>query len=183
MKNAFIFHGTSCNPEKYWFPYLKQELQQRGYSVSIPQLPEPDFPDVQKWLPVALAQGEYNSDTVIVGHSAGGPLVLSVLEHIETPIAKAILVSGYARQKGEWKQPEKILQDTYDWEKIKHNVQDIYFINSDNDPWGCNDIEGRYMYDHIGGTLIIRHGEGHMGSDSFHQPYTEFPLLVKLIEL
>ncbi|MEK7577324.1 MAG: hypothetical protein AAB492_01730 [Patescibacteria group bacterium] len=30
--------------------------------------------------------------------------------------------------------------------------------------------------------MIIRHGEGHMGSDSFKQPYKEFPFLVKLIE-
>jgi hypothetical protein len=39
------------------------------------------------------------------------------------------------------------------------------------------------MFDHLGGTLIVRHGEGHMGSDSFNQPYKEFPLLEKLIVL
>jgi predicted alpha/beta hydrolase family esterase len=94
----------------------------------------------------------------------------------------AILVAGYARQKGERKVPELILQDDYDWKKIKKNVKEIIFINSDNDPWGCNDIEGRYMFDHLGGTQIILHGEGHMGSDTFKQPYKEFPLLVKLIE-
>ena len=93
----------------------------------------------------------------------------------------AILVAGYARQKEEFKNPEKILQNTYDWVKIKKNVNEIILINSDNDPWGCDDIEGRYMFDHLGGTLIIKH-EGHMGSDTFKQPYKEFPLLVKLIE-
>jgi len=35
----------------------------------------------------------------------------------------------------------------------------------------------------FGGTLIIRHGEGHMGSDKFNQPYREFPLLEKILEL
>lgn len=94
----------------------------------------------------------------------------------------AILVSGYARPKGEKKDAEKILQPSYNWKKIQSHVKDIIFINSDNDPWGCNDVEGMYMFDHLGGTLIIKHGEGHMGSDVFKQPYKEFPLLVKLID-
>ena len=38
------------------------------------------------------------------------------------------------------------------------------------------------MFDTFGGTLIIRHGEGHMGSNAMNQPYKEFPLLLKLIE-
>ncbi len=55
------------------------------------------------------------------------------------------------------------------------------FIHSDNDPWGCSEKQGKEMFDKLGGTLIIKHGEGHMGSDSFNQPYKKFPLLVKLI--
>ncbi len=180
MKNANLFHGTGCNSHSYWFPYVKEELEKKDYKAWVPDLPEADKPDLKKWLPVAL-KGKYTGETVIVGHSAGGPLVLSVLEHIKTPIRVAILVAGYARQKGEWKNPEKILQKSYDWNKIKQNVKELIYINSDNDPWGCNDVEGRYMFDHLGGTLIIKH-EGHMGSDTFKQPYKEFPLLVKLIE-
>ena len=42
-----------------------------------------------------------------------------------------------------------------------------------------NFIEMTY---NLGGTLIIRHGEGHMGSSKFNQPYKEFPLLTKLID-
>jgi predicted alpha/beta hydrolase family esterase len=180
MKNANIFHGTGCTPNSYWLPYLKRELEKRGYKVWVPNLPDADKPDIKKWLPVAL-KGIYTMETVIVGHSAGGPLVLSILEHLQKTIRMAVLVAGYARQKGEWKNPEKILQHSYNWKKIKNNVREIIYINSDNDPWGCNDIEGKYMFNHLGGTLIIKH-EGHMGSDTFKQPYKEFPLLVKLIE-
>ena len=106
---------------------------------------------------------------------------LSVLENIHIQIKQAILVAGYARPKGVDKEPEKILQDSYDWEKIENNVKELIFINSDNDQWGCNDVEGRYMLDHLGGKLIIMKGEGHMGSDTFKQPYKEFPFLLRLI--
>ncbi len=181
MKNIIILHGTGETDQSFWFPWLKKELEEKGYSVSIPLLPNPDYPDLANWLPVALKEN-YNEETILLGHSAGGPLQLSVLENIDVKIKQAILVAGYARPKGEEKDPEKILQNTYDWKKISDNVDDIIFINSDNDPWGCNDVEGRYMLDQLEkGTLIIPKGEAHMGSDYFNQPYKEFPLLLKLI--
>ncbi|MEK7127155.1 MAG: hypothetical protein AAB838_00325 [Patescibacteria group bacterium] len=59
MKNAIIFHGTSCTPNSFWFPSIKTALENNGYSVWVPQLPDPDEPDLDKWLPFAL-QGGYS---------------------------------------------------------------------------------------------------------------------------
>lgn len=182
MKNAIIFHGTGCTPNSFWQPFVVSQLRERGYDVWVPQLPDADNPRFETWLPIAL-QGKYTNETVLIGHSSGGPLVLSVLENINVAIAKAILVAGYSRPKGVNPKNEPILQESYDWKKIKSHAREFFFINSDNDPWGCTDVEGRYMLDHLGGTLIIKKGEGHMGSDMYHQPYKKFPLLVKLIEL
>ncbi len=179
MKNAILFHGTGSDPNSFWFPYVKSELELKHISVWIPALPETDTPDIKKWLPVAL-KGTYSDETLIIGHSAGCPLTLSVLESIDVKISRAIFVSGYARNI--WHDKEnKLLQQNYDWEKIKHNVKEFYFINSDNDPWGCNETEGKYLFDKLGGTQIIRHGEGHMGSVLFKQPYEKFPFLLKFI--
>ena len=182
MHNAIIFHGTSSTPDAFWQPYIKNELEQRHYDVWIPALPHADTPDLKYWLPVAL-EGKYTKETVIIAHSSGCPLVISLLEKLTIQVKKVILVAGYARPKGEKKESEAILQTVYDWEKIRQNVKELYSINSDNDPWGCTDVEGKYIFDHLGGTLIIKHGEGHMGSNLYKQPYKEFPLLVKLIEL
>ncbi|HCR81443.1 MAG: Alpha/beta fold family hydrolase [Candidatus Pacebacteria bacterium GW2011_GWB1_47_8] len=182
MKNALILHGTSCTPQSFWQPSIKSFLESKGYEVIVPQLPEADTPDLEKWLPVAL-DFAFNEESILIGHSAGSPLVLSVLENINTQIHKAILVAGYARPKGEKKDAEHILQKKYNWEEIKNNVKDLIFINSDNDPWGCDHKEGLYMWEHLGGTLILREGEGHMGTETYNQPYTKFPLLEKLLEL
>lgn len=182
MKNAIILHGTGCNPDSFWQPSIKKFLETLGYDVWVPALPDSDTPDLKKWLPVVMKDGKFTEDTVLIGHSAGTPFILSILENIDVTIHKAILVASYSRMKGDDDNP-LILQDTYNWEKIKKNVKDIIFINSSDDPWGCNDNEGLNLFQHLGGTLIIREGEGHMGSDSFHQPYTTFPLLEKLLEL
>lgn len=182
MKNAIILHGTGCNPNSFWHPSIKNFLEEHGYEVWVPALPDPDVPDLKKWLPHVLVKAKFNEETILIGHSAGSPLILSILENIDVTIHKAILVAGYSQMKSDDDNP-LILQKEYNWEKIKKNVKDIVFINSSDDPWGCNDKEGMLLFKHLGGTLIIREGEGHMGSDSFKQPYTHFPLLEKLLEL
>ncbi len=181
-KNVVILHGTSETKESFWIPWLTKNLEEKGYIVSCPTLPDADTPDIKNWLPVALKE-DYNPETILIGHSAGGPLQLSVLENINVKIKQAILVAEYARKDANKPKPELILQDTYNWEKIRNNVEDLILLNSDNDPWGCTDIEGRYILDNIGkGKLIVMKGEGHMGSDTYSQPYREFPFLLKLID-
>lgn len=180
MKNVIILHGTGETDQSFWLPYIKEELSKKGYSVSIPNLPDSDSPTLKVQLPAALKE-HFDEDTILIGHSSGCPLILSVLENINVTIKQAILVSGFARPLEPGKL-EPMVQEIYNWEKIRTNCKDFIYLNSDNDPWGCNDKEGRYLLDHTGGKLIIMKGEGHMGSDSFNQPYKEFPFLLKLID-
>lgn len=142
-------------------------------------MPNPDDERLDEWLPYVLENGEYNNETVLIGHSSGCPLILSLLERLKHPIKQAILVAGFASSISN--EPKPILQEQYDWKKIRSNCLDFIFINSDNDPWGCDDKKGKEMQNHLGGKLIIKH-EGHFGSDKFKQPYKEFPLLIELID-
>lgn len=181
MKNVIILQGAGETTESFWLPWLKGELGKRGYEVWLPQLPDNGDPDIKKDLPFVLNNGKFTEETVIIGHSAGCPLILAVLESINIQIKQAILVAGFATPLPGKDAANKILQESYDWEKIKQHVEDIIFINSVNDPWSCDDKQGRYMFDHLRGILIINQ-EGHMGSDTFNQPYKEFPLLLRLID-
>jgi len=179
MKNACVFHCYGSKPNHFWYPYVKRELQKNGYEVWLPELPNINDPDLELQLPYILNNYKYNKDTVIISHSSSVPLTLALLEEIEIKIKLAILVSGFVDNLPNC--PRKILKDQYNWEKIKNNCEKFVFINSVNDPWGCDDKQGRKMFDKLGGELIIRN-EGHMGSDSFNQPYKEFPLLINLVK-
>lgn len=181
MKNAIILHGTGDRPDQYWFPYVKRYLEERGYDVWLPQLPHAEKPILSDWLPFVMEQGHFDKNTTLIGHSAGSELILSILEILKQPIRQAVLVSGYAQ--GLRKSPDSEERTPLDWDKMKHKAAQLTFINSDNDPWGCDDTQGRIMLDRLGGILVIPKGEGHMGSTSFKQPYTEFPLLVKLLDI
>ncbi|KKQ96021.1 MAG: Alpha/beta fold family hydrolase [Parcubacteria group bacterium GW2011_GWC2_39_11] len=117
MKNAIILHGTSCNPNSFWQPSIKVFLEKKGYTVWVPALPDTDKPDLKKYLPLVLRRGQFNKDTVLIGHSSGSPLVLSILENINTTIHKAILIAGYTKTKNKDDNP-LILQKQYNWKKI-----------------------------------------------------------------
>jgi predicted alpha/beta hydrolase family esterase len=179
MKKAIIFHGTDEDRSSYWYGWLGKQLESRGYIVEIPAYPAINHESIVTFLPKVLSAHSFDSQTILIGHSAGGPLLLSILENIDTVISQAILVAGYSTQLPDGDDP--VLQETYNWAKIRSHVTDILFINSVNDPWGCNDKQGRIMFDQLGGTQIIRN-EGHFGSATNGQNYPTFDLLNKLID-
>ncbi|MDB5260267.1 MAG: putative Alpha/beta fold family hydrolase [Candidatus Nomurabacteria bacterium] len=179
MKNAIILHGTGTLNTEFWFPYIKEKLEEKGYEVWLPQLPNEDIPNLEEWLPFVLNDGKFNEETILIGHSAGSQLILSILEKLNIKIHKAILVSGYAQSLRESASSEN--KPELNWNKIKEHAEEFIFINSDNDPWGCDDTQGKIMQEKLGGELILPKGEGHMGSTTYNQPYKEFPLLAELL--
>jgi uncharacterized protein len=176
-KNAIIFHGTAGHPDALgWYRWLGRRLTDRGYAVEIPHYPGMNVEPIATFLPKVLASHTFDADTVLVGHSGGAALLLAVLEHIDVPVAQAVLVAGY------WTPPntedEPVLQASYDWPSIRAHARDFVFINSVADPYGCDDRQGRAMFDRLGGTQIIR-DEGHFGD--YNQPFPTFELLDRLI--
>jgi len=119
-------------------------------------------------------------DTIVIGHSAGSTLILGLLEVLDIKIKQAIMVAAFYQNLPDFKEP--IIKPSYDWGKIREHVEEIYIVNSDNDPWGCTAEVGLDLINKIGGKLIVPHDQGHMGSASQNQPYKEFPLLLKLID-
>jgi len=180
MKNAIILHGTGDSPDLFWFPYVSNGLKEKGYDVWLPQLPNAEKPNVEDWLTFVLKKGEFSEGTILIGHSAGAQLILSILENLDKKVAQVILVSGYSKPLPKTADDPKN-KDEFMWDKIKGKAKEFIFINCDNDPWECTDVQGRIMFNHLGGTLIIKH-EGHMGSQFHHQPYKEFSLILKLID-
>ncbi len=175
-KNAIIFHGTGGRPDVVWYYWLRRQLESRGYTVEVPHYPEINVESITTFLPKVLAGHTFNEHTVLIGHSGGAALLLSLLQNCSSSVAQAILVAGYATPPNT--SPEPVLQSSYDWEKIKSQVKDLYFINSINDPYGCDDTQGRLMFDRLGGTQIIC-DQGHFGDHD--QPYPKFELVNNLI--
>ena len=175
-KNAIIFHGTGGSPDAVWYPWLERQLTARGYRVERPHYPGMNVEPIATFLPKVLDGHVFDADTVLVGHSGGAALLLAVLAHLRAPVAQTILVAGYATRPNDSEEP--VLQEAYDWDRIRANGGDMYFINSITDPYGCDATQGRLMFENLGGTQIVRY-EGHFGD--YNQPYDTFELLDRLI--
>ncbi|MGC3992814.1 MAG: alpha/beta hydrolase [Propionicimonas sp.] len=176
QKSAVIFHGTGGNPGVAWYPWLADRLAARGYAVQVPHYPGLNVEPVGTFLPKVLADVHVDEGTVLVGHSGGAALLLALLQHLDTTVARAVLVAGYCTRPNASEEP--VLQDEYDWDAIRAHARDLCFVNSVVDPYGCDATQGRAMFDRLGGTLVIR-DDGHFGD--YDQPFPTFDLLDRLI--
>jgi predicted alpha/beta hydrolase family esterase len=175
-RRAIIFHGTGGNPEICWYPWLASRLAGRGYAVEVPHYPGINVEPIATFLPTVLNGHRFDEETTLVGHSGGAALLLALLENLNVTVAQAILVAGYSTPPNTSDEP--VLKPDYDWDAIRSHVRDLYFINSREDPYGCDDRQGRAMFERLGGTQIVR-DDGHFGD--YNQPYESFELLDRLI--
>lgn len=157
-RRAIIFHGTGGSPAYCWYRWLGQQLTERGYQVEIPHLPGINTEPISTFLPHVISSNSFDEETVLVGHSGGAALLLALLEHLEVKVPMAVLVAGYSTPPNDEEEP--VLQPSYDWARIKSHVDELYFLNSAADPYGCDDRQGRAMFDQLGGTQIVV-PEGH----------------------
>lgn len=95
--HAVLIHGWKGWPGNAWFPWLRRELESRGWTTEALQLPHPKIPKRMDWMKV-IEVSITRPDTVLIGHSLGSLAILWTLEkHEGAPIAGAVLVSGFGR--------------------------------------------------------------------------------------
>lgn len=179
MKNAVLLHGTGSNPDNFWFTWLRGELAAHGYSVFAPHLPDADNPSLDTWPAYVLGRHSFDQDTLLIGHSAGCPTALAILQQLAQPLRRTILVAGFIRLP-DMQDDHPMLHRNPDWDAMRRNGGEFYFLNSDDDPWGCDIAQGEELRRRLGGTLVAASGQGHFGSAVFEQPYNRFPLLRNL---
>lgn len=186
MKQAILLHGTGGSDTDYfWFEDTKKFLEVNGYKVWWPLMPHTDRPTLQDSLGFLNKNiPKLDQESIVIAHSSACPLVLSFFETLQTPIKQTILVSGYYVSIDDQGFSELMLQkNEYNWDVIKKAAGEIVVINSDNDPWGCNDKQAMPVAEKLAAEFILAEGQGHMGSSSWNQPYREFRMLKNLIKI
>ena len=48
-KRVFIVHGWDFNPKMNWYPWLKKELERKGFDVMVPEMPNTSEPEINAW--------------------------------------------------------------------------------------------------------------------------------------
>ena len=185
MKRVFIIHGWEGYHEENWFPWLKHELETRGFEVHVPQMPEADSPRIENWVPkINEVVGVPDEETYFVGHSMGCQAVVRYLETLpeEVKIGGAVFVAGFFKRLtglGEEPNFEEIekhwLGVPPDLKKVKNHLNKSVAIFSDDDPYVPSDNQDDFR-DKLGSKIIIQHKMNHFSSN---WGVTELPVVLE----
>ncbi len=175
MASVFIFHGYGAEPGSNWFPWLKGELEAKGYTVFVPAFPDTEHPDREKWLKhFEQYRKDVDEDTIFVGHSLGAPFILNILETLDKPIKAAFLVSGFIGELGPMFDPYvgSIANRNFDWDKIRKNCKKFVIFASDNDPYVPLE-KAEELNKKLPSELVIIKGAEHLNAGSGYFTFDE----------
>lgn len=178
QKKVIIVHGWDYHPEDGWYPWLKKELEARGFKVIVPRLPEPEAPRIQKWVPaLAKAVGEIDEQTYFAGHSLGCQAIARYLESLpEGKMAGgAVFVAGFFKRltnSGDDEEAQEIarhwLESPIDLKKAGTHLKTSIAIFSDNDQSVSLDNQDDFK-NFLGSKILVEHQKGHF-DDCFELP-------------
>lgn len=178
-KNAVILHGTDADSTDHWFPWLKTELEVRGYAVWVPNLPGADRPDAAKYVSFLIDSGwDYNENTVLIGHSSGAVAILHLLAQLERKVAISIFVGVFRGDLG-WDSLKDIDPDGLDLNRIISKSNRFVFLHSDNDPY-CPLAHASYYADELGGELVVLPGQKHFSTGD-DKRFRKFPEVLEFM--
>lgn len=172
MKRVFIVHGWSGYPEEGWFPWLKGELLQRGISVTVPSMPNPDEPIIDTWVShLTKVVGMLDEETYFVGHSIGCQTILRYIEQAQVKIGGAIFVAGWFHLTNIDTEEEKRiskpwLETAIDLEAVSSLLSKSVAIFSNDDPLVPLNINSSAFKEALGAQIVIEEAKGHIaGTD------------------
>ena len=190
MTKIFIIHGWGGSPKEAWFPWLKTELERRGYAVTIPAMPNPDEPKIETWVPyLAKIIGQPDEHTFLIGHSIGCQTILRYLQTLRPDqlIGGALFVCGWLLIRNLKTEDEKRIVGPWvntpiDLPLVKTKSKKMVAIFSDNDPFVPLENEKRWQ-ELLDAEIIIEHNKGHLGaSEGFTELPSALSSILKMIE-
>ncbi len=188
-KKVYIIHGWDGSPENGWFPWLKQELEKRGWEVTVPELPQSEEPRIKNWIPKMVEViGIPDENTYFVGHSMGCQAIVRFLETLPetTLVGGAVFVAGFFTRLT--MEEDDLTQDVgrewlgtpLDLGKVKKHMRKSVAIFSDDDPYVP--IENKEKFETILGSKIIL--KPNMKHFSGSEGVTELPVVLEsLLEI
>jgi predicted alpha/beta hydrolase family esterase len=165
MKRLILLHSFGRTSLDNWYQSVGSSLTDI-FKVVIPDLPNPDDGKMSEWLP-ALNELQPDDQTILVGHSLSGALVLRYLEQAKQPIDSFYLVAATLNDLARNDLHETgFFERDFNWEQIRANSMKRFVLASTDDPtvpyW-----QAEYFAKQLPAELVTFSDKGHFKDETF----------------
>ncbi|MBI3232109.1 MAG: leucine--tRNA ligase [Candidatus Doudnabacteria bacterium] len=158
--NFVLLHGFTGGPDGIFFPWLKNQLSQKGFKCQVPQLPNTNQPTEKEQVNFVLQNCKFDEKTVLFGHSLGAAVAMKVLEKLKTKIAGLVLAGGFTTP--DFKDRPRPFHNTFKWEfnfkKIKETTEFVKVLSDPND-YAVYFEQGKALKEKLDGALFEEPGQ------------------------
>lgn len=183
-RRAIIVHGWGGNPEEGWFPWAKRALEERGYMVDVPMMPNAEHPVIDIWVQALRdAVGTPDAELVLIGHSIGCQTIMRYLATSTCPVASVVLVAPWLRLANLEGHDEEVIAEPWlktpiMWDALRKNAPKAALIFSDNDMYVELLNRDLFAAQWPEVTVVMVHGRGHINGEA---NVTELPEVLAAI--
>lgn len=185
MQRIFVVHGWGGSPNSDWMPWVNKVLGEKGYEISIPEMPDTDNPRISPWVnKLDETIGKVQKNDILIGHSIG---CLTILRYLETlgdneKVSKIILVAPWQFLTLDENEDPEIakpwIETPLDYDKIKSKTDKIIAIFSDNDPWVPYEKNTEFFKEKLNPEIVTEHEMGHFTAG---EGLTALPFLLDIV--
>lgn len=175
MKPRIVYiHGNGSTHWSFaWAPWLKAQLESRGFETFFETMPDSIIAREQYWLPFLEEHVKVDRHDVLVGWSSGAVAAMRYAER--NPLCGSVLISpSYTDLNDDLEQQSGYFDKPWQWEKIKANQGQIALVWGDDDPY-IPQREFTFIAEQLRPTKLKIHGGGHFTEQQ------EFPELLDYI--
>lgn len=169
MKKVIIVHRWDGSPDTDWYPWLKRELENKGYHVIVPEMPSPSEPTIPFWVGELIETlDEPDRETSFIGHSIGCQTIMRYIETLpeNVRVGKVVFVAGWFDLENlENEESERIakpwIERPINMHSVKNKVREMKVFLSSDEPYGFIEENASTFKNELGAKVVIEKGKGH----------------------
>ncbi|MBI2666100.1 alpha/beta hydrolase [Candidatus Woesearchaeota archaeon] len=181
IKRVFIIHGWDYNPTMHWYPWLKNELEQKGFEVIIPEMPNTAKPEINSWISyLKKIVGRLTEETYFIGHSIGCQAIMRFIEKEDytSKLGKVIFIAGWFKLKNLENEEVKKIADPWIntpiiFNKITEKINALTVYLSSNEPYNYVKYNKLIFEKKLNAKVIILKNKGHFTEEDGIKDLTE----------
>ena len=183
---VFIIHGWGGNPNKDWIPWVKSQLETKGFEVLAPAMPDTDNPQIKPWVnKLSEVIKEPQKQDVLIGHSIGCQTILRFLVALpeNQNVSKVVLVAPWFKLTNleddeAWKIADPWIKSPIIYSKVKSKADSFIAVFSDNDQWVPLKENKELFEKNLRPRIIVLHNKGHFTEE---EGVKELPEILRLL--